>query len=51
LTPDLANSSALAMRRRHLCRRRIVRVATVAYHAAAAVGVAFIVAIVLGLVP
>jgi hypothetical protein len=48
---DLASSRALTMRRRLLRRRRLDRVATIAHHLAAAIGVAFIVALALGLLP
>lgn len=50
MTPALANSAALTMRRRHLRRKRVERVATVAYHGLAAAGLLFIVALILGLV-
>ena len=48
---DLANSTALAMRRRLLRRRRLERAATFAHHLAAAIGFATVVALVLGLLP
>lgn len=49
MTPDLACSRALAMRRAHLRRKRVERVATWAYHGLALAGVAFLASIVAGL--
>jgi hypothetical protein len=50
MTPELVNSTALAMRRRHLRRKRVERLATVAYHALAAAGVLFIASLIVGLI-
>lgn len=44
----LACHNALAMRRRHLRRKRIERVATWTYHACAALGFTFILALIIG---
>lgn len=46
--PLFANSTALAMRRRHLRRKRMQTTATIVYRSVAAAGWLFIIAIVLG---
>lgn len=48
MTLDLTNSTARALRRRVLRRRCLERVATFVHHVAAAIGVAFILALILG---
>lgn len=48
MTPLFANSTALAMRRRHLRRKRVEHLLTWTYHGLAAAGLLFIASIVLG---
>ena len=51
MTTPLASRNAIAMRRRHLRRKRAERLLTIAYHAAAVAGLVFIACLILGLLP
>jgi heme A synthase len=51
MTPDLTNSSALAMRRRALRRRRIEQASEIVHRMLAFLGILFIILLICGALP